>query len=402
MKKLLLFTLIIYTNCSLFAQTFDFEGINYTVTSVTAPLTVAVAPNPGYTGEANIPSSVTYNSNEYSVTSIGTNAFYNCTALTSVVIPNSVTRIENYVFYNCTALTTVTIPNLVTSIGNYAFSYCADLTSVTMPNSITNLGILAFDGCINLNSVTIPNLLTTISSYAFRDCWSLTSITIPNSVTSIGEGAFMACSGLTSMTIPNSVTSIGRFAFRDCLNLTSITIPNSVTSIGSGAFMTCSGLTSVTIPNSVTSIGGFVFQDCRALRSVSVNWETPLAISFDLFQNVTLSGVTLYVPIGTEAAYEATAVWTNFGSIVLSANEFSILNKLKLYPNPVTSQVTLDLQDTANATLEVFSNNGRVLFTQKLDSNTSNNINVENLASGVYMFKVASTQGTAIKKVVKQ
>ena len=74
-----------------------------------------------YTGEVVIPASVTYNGKTYSVTSISAIAFYGCTGLTSVTIPETVTSIGYLAFYGCTGLTSVTIPNSVTSIGDYAF-----------------------------------------------------------------------------------------------------------------------------------------------------------------------------------------------------------------------------------------------------------------------------------------
>jgi len=77
-----------------------------------------------YTGKAEIPESVTYNGNTYSVTSIGDHAFSGCTGLTSITIPNSVTSIGGHAFFECTGLTSITISNSVTSIGEYAFSGC--------------------------------------------------------------------------------------------------------------------------------------------------------------------------------------------------------------------------------------------------------------------------------------
>ena len=101
-----------------------------------------------HSGEVTIPSSVTYECTIYSVTSIGDNAFCNCSSLTSVTIPNSVTSIGDYAFYWCSGLTSVTIPNSVTSIGDRAFDTCCDLTSVTIPNSVTSIGFQAFQNCI--------------------------------------------------------------------------------------------------------------------------------------------------------------------------------------------------------------------------------------------------------------
>ena len=137
---------------------------------------------------ADIPSSVTYDSQTYSVTSIGDQAFWGCSGLTSVTIPNS-----------------------VTSIGELAFYYCSSLTSVTIPNSVTSIGWGAFEDCSSLTSITIPNSVTSIENITFYYCTSLTSVTIPNSVTSIGNGAFYVCSSLTSVynyaTTPQAINS---------------------------------------------------------------------------------------------------------------------------------------------------------------------------------------------------
>ena len=217
-----------------------------------------------------IPTSVVYNGNTYTVQNIGIRAFYGCTGLTSVTIPNSVTNIGLFAFLGCSGLTSIEIPNSVTSIGDQAFSGCTSLTSVTIPNSVTSIGRSAFSSCSGLTSIEIPNSVTSIGEGAFSSCSSLTSVTISNSVTSIEMGTF-ANSGLTSVEIPNSVTNIGDMAFYECTGLTSVTIGNSVTSIGNDAFVRCTGLTSVSIPNSVTSIGNYAFRGCTGLTSPVFN-----------------------------------------------------------------------------------------------------------------------------------
>ena len=227
-----------------------------------------------------------------SVTNIGSHAFHRCTGLTSItvspentvyhstnnclietdkkklitgcknsVIPadGSVTSIGYDAFYDCTGLTSITIPDSVTSIGDSAFYDCSGLTSVTIGISVTSIGEEVFHRCIGLTSITIGSNVTSIGYKAFYECANLTSITIPDSVTSIGDMAFSGCTGLTSITIPDSVTEIGRYAFGGCTGLTSVTIPNSVTTIGDDAFYYCTGLTSITIPSSVTYIGDRAF-----------------------------------------------------------------------------------------------------------------------------------------------
>ena len=111
------------------------------------------------------------------------------------------TTIGDDAFYNCTGLTSITIPNSVTSIGRYAFSGCISLTSIEIPDSVTSIGWSAFDSCIRLKSIEIPNSVTSIGEYAFAYCYDLTSVTIGNSVASIGGHAFYKCRGLASVTI---------------------------------------------------------------------------------------------------------------------------------------------------------------------------------------------------------
>ena len=250
------------------AEEVTINGIKYDV--ITKAKQAKVISGGNYSGNIVIPETIEHNGAIYSVTSIGDCAFFICTGLTSITIPNSVTSIGDYAFSHCSGLTSITIPNSVTSIGYQAFYNCSGLTSITIPNSVTSIGGSAFMGCTGLTSVTIPNSVTSIEDYTFSCCSGLTSITIPNSVTSIGDDAFSNCNGLTSVTIGNSVTSIGEDAFSYCSGLTSITIPNSVTSIGSWAFAGCSSLTSITIPNCVTSIGESAFYECSGLTSVTI------------------------------------------------------------------------------------------------------------------------------------
>lgn len=186
---------------------YDFSGTEATVTYYSDYTNMYA-----YIGNVVIPESVTYNGITYSVTTIGRFAFYKCSGLTSITIPNSVTSIGYSAFLNCPSLTSITIPNSVTSIDNQAFQSCSGLTSITIPNSVTDIG-----------------------DAVFRECSGMTSCTIESGVTSIGYYSFSGCTGLTSITIPNSVTSIGKEAFYNT-RLKSVTIGSGVLSIGSNVF----------------------------------------------------------------------------------------------------------------------------------------------------------------------
>ena len=261
------------------------------------------------------------------VTSIGHDAFLDCSNLTSVEIPNSVISIGDYAFSRCSRLTSVVIPNSVISIGGDAFSDCSRLTSVEIPNSVTNIEVAAFGGCSGLTSIVVAEgnptydsrnncnaIIETQTNTLIAGC---SNTTIPNSVTIIGRWAFHGCSNLTSVVIPNSVTSIGDFTFSECISLTSVEIPNSVTSIGEYAFSDCSRLTSVVIPNSVTSIGNSAFC-CYGLTSITsyISADKLFEIESDVFKDFDKAKCTLYVPYGAQETYAATAGWNDFTNIV--------------------------------------------------------------------------------------
>ena len=196
-----------------------------------------------------------------------------------------------------------------------AFWGCTNLTSITIPESVTCIGSYAFYGCSGLTSINIPEGVKVIDYGTFSGCSSLSSITIGNNVTRIGSYAFNGCMGLSSIVIPESVTSIGSSAFSGCSGLTSIKIPEGVTSIFDTAFSGCSGLTSIVIPESVTEIGRRAFYTQSSDVSLKVGMKTPINIREDTF--LFYGNSTLYVPKGSKSAYWAYP-WSRIGNIVES------------------------------------------------------------------------------------
>ena len=136
----------------------EIGGINYDLNAEAKQATVIQKSSVYYSGEVVIPESVEYEGATYSVTSIEEKAFYHCSGLTSVTIPNGVTSIGNMAFRECTGLTSVTIPNSVTSIRWEAFRDCSGLTSVTIGNGVTSIGEYAFSGCSALTSVHMSDI----------------------------------------------------------------------------------------------------------------------------------------------------------------------------------------------------------------------------------------------------
>jgi len=260
----------------------------------------------GSGGAVTIPATVT----GLPVTTIGFDAFFNTTSLTSITFGTNVTDIGSYAFFDCVNLTNIVVPSSVTNIESYAFYYCPSLlgvyfrgnapsnnatvftsdanaiayylagttgwqatfdgipTATYLPYTYTiNGGAVTITGYIGSGgAVTVPSTLnglpvTSIGNDAFYQCASLTSVIIPSGVTNIGVGAFFSCTSLTSVTIPNTVTSIGKFAFENCLSLTSITIPASVTSIATVAFAGCTSLTSVIFQGNAPAADSSIFDN---------------------------------------------------------------------------------------------------------------------------------------------
>ncbi len=247
------------------------------------------------------------------VTAIGRSAFWSCTSLTSITIPDNVTSIGDGAFLRCTSLESITIPNSVITIGDGTFGWCTSLERIVVTEgnpvydsregcnaiiktetnaliagckttviteSVTEIGKEAFFGCDSLESITIPESVTAIGEDAFSGCTSLERIVVTegNSVYDSREGCNAIIRteknalvvGCITTVIPESVTRIGFSAFRGCTSLESITIPNSVTAIGGRAFSDCTSLESITLPESVTEIGVSAFSGCDSLESITI------------------------------------------------------------------------------------------------------------------------------------
>ena len=319
--------------------------------------------------------------NGYPVTAIGTNAFVNCTTLTSVTIPDSVISIGDYAFCGCTSLTGVIIPNGITNIGQYVFAGTS-LTNVTIPNNVTNIGDWAFYQCEYLASITIGTNVTSIGNWAFCNCYSLTDVKFPDSVKNIGNTAFVECNSLTNVTIGNGVTTISDFAFQSCLSLTNVTIPSSVTNIGYQVFDGSEKLISVTvnsnnpaysslagvlfnknqtmlivhpvgkvghsytIPSSVNTIADVAFHGCLSLTNITIPSSVSLigADAFYVCDNVLTYYFQGNAPSATDDLYIAAdaTIYYYSGTSGWSSTFNGIKTVMLNQPNPAGSmQVTI-------------------------------------------------------------
>ena len=198
---------------------------------------------------------------------IGDKAFYNNSAITSIVMPDCVTAIGDDAFRGCSALADIELSDNLISIGATAFYNCNSLESFTIGDSVESIGEDLFYTNTSLKSLYIGRGLRTIGSNAFSSCKALETVTIAEGVTTIGESMFSSCTNLKSIVIPNSVTSIGRMAFSGA-GLSNIVMGDGVKTIGEKAFLQCYSLKSVVIGSSVTTIYNQAFFNCTGLSKI--------------------------------------------------------------------------------------------------------------------------------------
>ena len=202
------------------------------------------------------------------VTDIGEKTFYSCPALKEAIIKAGTVKAGT--FYNCRALTTLVISdNAMLDASFTAANTYAKETLETVRIGKGEIGNSAFSNCTNLTTVELGNDVTSIGKSAFLKCTQLPSITIGDGVISIGSGAFNGCTALTNANIGSG--AIGANAFQDCSRLANVTLGDGVTSIGANAFLRCTELTSMNIGSSVRTIENYAFSGCTALEEVTIS-----------------------------------------------------------------------------------------------------------------------------------
>lgn len=220
-----------------------------------------------------IPSTVKYGGNTYTVTRIGDSAFRDG-SFSTVSIPNTVSSIGNRAFYWCRNLSSVIIPNGVEKIDNWTFDYNTSLASVSLPASVTSIGMGVFSNCYSLSTISLPENIANIEYQAFANCTSLETVYIPASVTKIGGQIFKGCTKLSSVNVDSSNTILssenGVLFNKDRTELLlcpalitgEYIVPSSVTRIVEYVFANSKSLSSVRISENVADFHGYAFDEC--------------------------------------------------------------------------------------------------------------------------------------------
>ena len=271
----------------------------------------------GYSGSSNditLPTTVTYGSENYTVTCVGTNAFKN--------------------FKNSNVALKVTIPDTYDTIDTEAFQYCKGLSEITIPGSMKSIGYHAFDGCTGLSSVTFSEGTAALQFGAkpFLNCTALTSLTIPARTTSVSSGIVEGCANLKTLSVEEGSTafysqnnslyalendSYSLISYAPGSEATSFAIPDTVngkpvTKIGNSAFQNNAVLQSVTVPASVTYFDSSCFNGCSALAKVSLGTTEVPTLKSGCFTSLPAGSVIEVANEDVKNAFESTDKYTTY------------------------------------------------------------------------------------------
>ena len=341
--------------CQVLAYDFVSGGIYYKITgSNTCKVTYATQSYNSYSGNVNIPSTVSNSSITYTVTEIDSGAFALCSALGSVTLPNTIVKIDSSAFV-ASSLLSINIPSSVRYIGSAAFGM-TDITTITIPDSVQFLGGGMFWNCQSLSSITFNAINATHGRYYDLDLGDYA----PN---------MAYCTSLRSVIIGQNVRRIPRAFFEGATSITNVVIPDNVQTVGDSAFFGCTSLSAVQIGSSVTSLGALAFASA-GLTSINVRPTTPPTLGNNCFIGVSASA-TVTVPCSSYADYYYNNGWNYFNNITGGNNCTG--NVVLTENNPQYGTTSGDGPHVlgTSVTIRAIPTNGYV-FTQWNDNNTDN------------------------------
>ena len=253
---------------------------------------------------------------------IGPGAFRNCKSLSGITVPKGVTVLDESVFCGCENLKSVTLHDGITEILDVAFGSCLSLTEFVIPASVTELPKYVFVNCADLKTVKLHDGITSISGDAFAGCTSLEyadygnalylgteenpyqwcisakdkavkSVTLHKDTKSLASGAFYECTALENVTLCDGITELSDMLFFGCKKLDHVVIPGSVKVIGGNTFGCCTSLTDVKIPDGVEYIRAGAFSGCSALVDIALPGGVTVTGSYVFEDCTALQNVTI-------------------------------------------------------------------------------------------------------------
>ena len=304
-------------------------------------------------GDVAIPANVNYQGKQYSVTSIGDNAFGGCTQVTSVSMPASITSLGEQVFLSCTGLKRITVdanntvlkdvdgvlfdksgnkliayPNMraanydipegTVELGAASFFMCNEIKNINFPPTLKKIGMLAFGICSKMNEVTIPETVTDLGDFAFYNCTGLEKAIIKANISELKRYMFSRCTALKEVSLPSTIEFIRTWAFGSCAAMKNIKLPDNLKGIEAEAFNGCETLSEITLPASLEQIGMYTFDGCKQLKCITCLRDTPLkgaAMGAGVFENVDKIACELKVPKGHRNEYAEAEQWGDFTRI---------------------------------------------------------------------------------------
>jgi hypothetical protein len=264
--------------------------------------------------------------NAPSLTNVGKSAFKGCSNLPEINLSN-MTIIPEQCFSGCTSLTTTGIDYTnVTSIGTNAFYQCNSLIDRLVFTSLTDLSnIRCFYECKSITYVDISNV-TTLNSYeyggTFQSCENLETVILSPDLTHLHRAMFAGCKKLKNIDISHITSlkgdSTGYSIFYNCIALESVTFNENLTEIPDNTFENCYSLSEVTIPASVTRIGSDAFKSCKLMKKATVLATTPPTLGNNNAFAYADIAYPIYVPAESLEAYKSAQYWSYFASRIFA------------------------------------------------------------------------------------
>lgn len=263
----------VYAEDGMLTESVNLDGVVYKEIEPGKMQLVEWQKNISWQEKIEIPETVEFDGQTYTVVSIGDNAFCNNSTrycIAEVVFPDTIESIGENAFANCNNITKLELPTNIKEIGNTAFLNYSASGELVIPESVTRIGIEAFRGT-KITSLVIKNPNIIYGRDVFANNTQLASVKLPEGMISLGETYFFnGCTNLTEINLPESLTSIPASAFSGCAGLSEIQIPASVNKIGSSAFYGCTGLKEVVVPDGVKEI----------LSQTFCNYSEELTVTF--------------------------------------------------------------------------------------------------------------------------